>query len=103
FKIDNYISGEANISKATYFGGGGADGIGANTYFSTVSLSVANNGSFAITASTQSDGMIFSPAIQSPFNQPDGYYTEEFAYQGSGMPQEDVLIAYFNTNFDLVW
>lgn len=103
FKIDNYTSGEANISKATYFGGGGADGLGANQAYSTVSLSVAHNGSFAITAPTQTDGVFFTPAIQAPGNQPEGYYTEEFAYQGSGMPQEDVLIAYFNTNFDLVW
>ncbi|HKL03582.1 MAG TPA: T9SS type A sorting domain-containing protein, partial [Cryomorphaceae bacterium] len=103
FKIDNYTSGDANISRGGYFGGGGEEVdqlVGAYQF----SISVLPSGSFVLSGSTNSqDGNpFFSPSIQAPAPQPPNYYVEPFA-AGSNFLQKDAFLVYFNEDFNLIW
>jgi len=72
-----------------------------------IKIAVAENGLFALVATTNS-GAIFTggnyiPNLQEPSSQPSGYYVEPFSNQSQNIPQSDVGIGYFDTDFNLLW
>jgi hypothetical protein len=114
-KIAAHNSGDALVLNAGYYGGGNeetgysetrpiAEDI-ATTY-NDLSIAVKDDGTLFITGTSNSTNTnsTLSPTIQMPQNQPQAFYVnDDLNLNGGGNPQNDVFIAAFDSNFDVIW